>query len=433
MKKLILVLGLGTLPAQATVITPDQINTANGYTITTPGTYTLQQSVDVTAVTVPAAITIAADNVTLNLSYYTLNQRNSAATTAISVASGYDNVTITNGITTNWTYAISVSPDTTNVTLSALYLQYSTCAVLAQGTADMPITGLTMNTVTFQQCQTGALLSYAQAPQLVGILSQGYLAFYNCTNGSINRCTQTGAVSLPAVTGLYMQDCLGWTVQNSSFGSNMGTTWGANGAYLYGTQNTTSGSHAFTNCTFSGNTGISIARGLALVQTTSCTITNCVMSGNTAQTGYALGCFINNSAPGTNTIMSSTAQSNVVTSGDTYSEGIGFLLSTTGVLMSNCASINNSSHLGTGIGFFVKQNCYTNTFTMCNAMNNGTHGYYNNDASTTVMQCAAIGQAAQDFAGNYTPAFITMECGCIGRDGSLTPTGGFNVSWATQK
>jgi hypothetical protein len=433
MKNFLCILALCSSGAlQGTVITPGQINTPGGYTITVPGTYTLSDSVQVSAVTSGTVILINSDHVILDLGNNLIQQNGSAATICIDTTANRTNVTVKNGLLAGWSTGLRVAQGASATSLQSLTIADATYGINVVGTSNAVVTGLIINGINFIRNQTSVSASYADGATISNSNAQGGLSIVHCNGGTLTNFQESGYSALSA-SGLLMQDCLGWNVQNSTFSGNTATKWGANGAYVCGTTANSSGSHTFNGCSFSNNSGISIVRGLALISTASCLITNCVMNSNVAQSGYALGCIINNSVAGTTTIVSSTAQGNNVTGGDIYSEGIGFSLSTTGVLVKSCAAISNSAVYGSGIGFFMREDCYNNTFTLCNSINNSTHGYYNNAASTTIVQCSAIGQGGEDFAGIYTPTSVHLDCGCIGRDGSLTATSVHNVSWVTQR
>ena len=408
------------------------INNPGGLVINAPGTYsyTGNGNIQVNAVTANQAVLINASNVVFDLAAAQMTQQGSSAVIGIDIAPGVSNVTIQNGTVYAFNTQVQIEAGAVNPAITNFTVSRGSSGINAVGTAMSPITDLTLTNVT---CMAADLdLTYANAAGFINVLCQGSgMNIVSCNNGTMVTCIVKGNQG-DSATGLLLQDCLSWNIQNSNFDNHLGLMWGANGAYVYGSQVNTSGSHTFNGCSFSGNTGVSIARGLALINTTSCIVSNCVMNANSSQTGYAIGCLVNNSVAGITTISTCSAQDNAVTGENPFGQGMGFSLSTTGLIISNCASIGNSSAQGTGIGFLVASPSYSNTVTMCQAFDNSTHGFVNNDSTTTFVQCAAIGQNSQDYAGSFAPAYQTQHCLCIHGAGMLTATSATNISFVAQ-
>ena len=115
-----------------------------GFTITTSGAYKLSQNIVFSPVSSAAAITIAADNVTLDLQCFSITQGNATANVdGISVASNLFNITIENGKIQNFTRdGIRVASGSTTIFYRNTTIQNCLYGIFCLGTLASPIVDL---------------------------------------------------------------------------------------------------------------------------------------------------------------------------------------------------------------------------------------------------------------------------------------------------
>jgi hypothetical protein len=239
----ILLVPMGLSAAPVTMISPFQVNTAAGYTISSSGLYILSDNVTASAAPA-AAITITSSNVVLDLNNKTISGFSVANIIGIQIAGNIGNVIIKNGVIANVGLGV--------VSVSAPASDISIENVSVERYANEGIEMMNVQGITISDC----VLSGSS-------LSSGFgIDLFNVVQGKIKNCKSSKA-------------SVGIIIANSS-----ATKFESVEAYsnnLYGLRMQVSQGVQVVDSTFNNNVG----DGVNFVSSvTHCTLSNCQMNNN---------------------------------------------------------------------------------------------------------------------------------------------------------
>jgi 3D (Asp-Asp-Asp) domain-containing protein len=351
-----------------TVITAAQI--AAGYTISTSGVYCVGASG--TNSNAGNAITIAADNVVLNLGNHTITVANLAGV-GVGFSGARKNITIKNGTIVSEFKGITTSGATsvTQLTVSDMVLERTGTV---NSTAGIELTSPTVAiNILIERCQ-----------------ANGFRANFrvSATNCIINSCIARDAADgggnpygfevISNAIGTVLNDCI---AENN----------GSNGMAL-------DGSCELNNCIAikNGSYGICLGNG---VTNLIFTLNNCIAQNNTAS-GFRID--------GTSTLKCCVAQKNGLHGFEWLTSGRG-----SGSILHNCLATQNTG----GSGFHINSS-NNNQLIQCKANNNSSVAGFRilgTSSSNIFLQCVATGNTSSGFRIQDTATKnIFSECQAVG-------------------
>jgi parallel beta-helix repeat protein len=315
-----------------TIITSTHI--FDGYTISTPGVYCLGESG--TKTTAGNAITIAADNVVLDLNNHTITMVSTFA--AISISGTQNNITIKNGSINTDANGIDAIGTITQLTILDMVISKNSSPIANS-------IGINLDTnvsnILIERCQ-------------VNDLEIGF--FIRASNCVLNDCIARNSIS--GTTALFIIDGSGndGTVFNNCTAINSNT----DGFRV-------SKACIFNNCTATGCSGI----GFWVAGGNGCTFNNCI-AAFTGNHGFLL-------QAGISTLKCCIAKNNAFN---------GFQITSSGNILCNCLATENQSDRG-----FSIVGGSNNQLIECKATNNTGHGFLmqNNAAKNVLYHCVASG------------------------------------------
>ena len=209
-----------------------------GFTITTSGAYKLSQNIVFSPVSSAAAITIAADNVTLDLQCFSITQGNATANVdGISVASNLFNITIENGKIQNFTRdGIRVASGSTTIFYRNTTIQNCLYGIFCLGTLASPIVNLQAEGLDLLSNSTAISLTFVNRAVVFNSSFFGNahagVELINSFSNSIDSCSleNTGAATGSAF-GVSLLNGSNNRVQNCTIdGVSTSDTFSANSA-----------------------------------------------------------------------------------------------------------------------------------------------------------------------------------------------------------
>lgn len=288
------------------VVAIDPNAVTNGYSITLPGVYQLGGNAVSTAA---IAITITADNVTLNLGGFTLSGSDPANQTGISVKGS--NVTILNGTIQGFSLNGLYISGSDLITLDHL-------TVIKNGNPNFdPSAGLSAGGILYNTTNIQVFNSKFDENYGVGLNGSGL------TNLLIDHCNFDGNLNSNTVAGIFPFSAYGLLIIASA-------TAGA------------SNEVTILNSTANENNALNTCFGFFVAGGSSITLENNVASGNyvsptTAQQGV-LGVLESINVSSTNVVLKNCMVSNISAKGDLYivDHVVGIEVSGTSVVVEDC-------------------------------------------------------------------------------------------------
>lgn len=373
--RVVAVLLLASFSAHGTPITfifPSQI-TAGSFTISSAGSYLLVDDVTFSPAASATAITISADNVTIDLNGKKIIGGNTNANIGISLPASRVNVLVQNGIIDNFTgfgFKADLGTSYTNVNLTNV-------TVKSGATTAIGISYANANNCTVRGCNSlggseGISLSACARFQILDSVFNNNIDIgidaFNSRTFVINNCTGNRMVSNGAL-GLLVDTCNDFTITNCFFNGNIST-----GSIIgLGGQIFTSNSVVITNCEFCNNSNANTvtsndAAGLDVQASTGVVVKNCLFNGNNTSTSFASGLRLSGASHG-NYFELCKAVDNFTT-GSGQVNGFDLLSTASNNVFVQCVALRNRSGTGVSNGYSLVSSTTANVLKECEAYDN---------------------------------------------------------------
>lgn len=409
------------------------------YIISTPGAYTLSDTIPVTTA-VGQAISIQSSNVIVDLAGQTITfTPGGSAINGITIAANLSNIIIRNGIISNMNgNGILINSGCSNIRLKDLVISNCTLSgVTFAGTSGALTTNCSIKNCTIQQCNTstanayGLKLSFCDffiamscsffSNQATGAAFNSYGMYaISSKNGVFDACQSRSNTATTRASGFYLDaGCSHFLFKNCVAKTNSSTGTGAtsigNGFYDTGCSN-----NRFEQCTSANNSGAALGAGFYTQNCSynywlECTAHNNTNTGITGTVG-GYGFLANTATCRGNIFDTCTALGNTGST-DTASFGCGFSIDASlGCTIKNCFSQMNSGISGTGIGIEIKAGavrcCIQNNTVITNTSSLVGKAYgiwdVSNPSTTLIMSNFAFGnrdETATPTNQNYVTSY----------------------------
>jgi hypothetical protein len=361
----------------STILRPEDI-LSNGFTVTSPGYYTLCGSVGFDAPVTPSCvIRIQTSNVTFDFNQNSIYQTDAdAGLVAVCVDSGFDNIVIKNGKISGVTGSgITIADDSQDIIVSGMTVRG--CG--GDGISFSGTTGSRNRDVIIEDSQF--------------------------TNNGGNGGTFTFTEKIK--------------ISNSKFNDNV----------TIGASFSSSSGNEIADSIFNQNGGASNAAGLSLDATGSSIIRNCTFNGNFSTTGTARGLLLTSTG---NLVDNCVADGN--SSSVSAGFAIGFDVDGTAHLLSNCSASGNSAVTGggsIGVGFRLQSTAFRCLVKNGTSLTNSARGFQNDATATYNL---FVGNFAFGHIGNTNNyfgsglGFISVGAGAQPPAGSFDERAVSNIS-----
>ncbi len=427
-----------------TFISPDQIS-SGGFTISSPGLYVLTDDV-VYSIASGTAITITANNVTLDLNGKTIIASN-GADRGFFLSGARSNVSIRNGALNGFD-SVGIRVDTGANYIELRDLKIADNAVVAS--IGIVFGGTSLSTVrttncVIDNCQTSSfgvgMIAFATDNLKISNSTfnnniQSGINGVDCKSWEITNCQASGqgvgSTGVTAIQGFDLIDCEGIRIKDSDFCFNINptTSFGGRGGFIRNEKVSGRGAYEIINCTFCNNGGSGVlSRGLDFTNSSSCVVKNCIFNGNSSTNANVRGL----SLTGTGHYVENCIANANWTSGLGGFVASGILVTGSAHTLVNCNTSGNSSAatdgLGNGNGILmlaVAQRCLIKN---CTAVSNSTVGFRDDSTAGTNLWIGNLswGHGTSNYVG-AGPGFVALAAGAQPPTGSFDERGIDNIS-----
>lgn len=425
-------------PVAATFISPDQI-ALGSFTISAPGFYVLADDLTFSPGAPATAITISANNVTLDLNGKHLIGGNNNANTGIELPASQNDIIIRNGFITDFAgFGVRIDEGTT---YTAITLENLTIKDRNQAGFCMSFQLASDCFVRNCQCSGGeeaGVFSECARFQLIDSTfsnnSSIGLDMDTCQDFKIINCQANNVVSNTGGIGALIDSCDNIVLQNCAFNDNVSTA----GFIALGAQTFSSNCVSFLNCEFCKNRNVitndtNDVAGLDINGSTGVIVKNSLFSNNNTTSGTASGVRISGASHG-NYLESCIAADNFTT-GTGSVNGFDLRSTSSNSYFNNCIALRNRSSTGASTGFSADTST-KNIFKNCQSYNNtggGTNqGFLDNNSPSSNWYAGSLAFGHGSDAANYSTIIGKVHLGtnAIPTQGSYDERGIDNISIA---
>jgi hypothetical protein len=416
-------------------IVPSQIN-AGSFTISSPGAYILIDDTTFSPGVSATAITISANNVTLDLNGKHLIGGNNNANTGIEIPASANDIIIKNGFISDFAgFGFRADAGTTYTTIILEDLTIRNRNKTGLGMSFGSATDSVVQRCDCSGANEGCSFSSCARIQILDSTFSNNIDFgmdlFSCQTFKIINCQSNFNVSNGGI-GLSLDTCTDCIIRNGIFNGNVST-----GALIgVGSQVFSSQCVSFYDSEFCRNSASATdadAAGIDVQDSTGVLLKSCVFNSNFSTTGTASGARISGTSHG-NYFDSCISADNF----SSTSTAIGFDLrsTTSGNYFSSCVALRDRSTTGTSAGFSVESGSISNIFKNCEAYNNTggavNYGFFDDNSTAVNWYAGALSFGHGSDTANFSNIinYVHLDVNALPATGTFDERGIDNISIA---